>query len=202
MTMLTWLLPAACVACRRLLRDDARAGLCSRCRAALVPSPPASVGLFSHEGPMRRALSALKYGRDLARAGPLGRVLGPSVAAASFDLAVAVPLHRRRQRARGFNQSDLLLRTALRAAGRRPSVSALKRCRHTPPQVGLSASLRRQNVEGAFAVRSAHQAGLRGRRILLFDDVVTTGATLHAAAAPLRAAGAQVSFLALLQAVA
>ncbi|MBV1862188.1 MAG: ComF family protein, partial [Nannocystaceae bacterium] len=155
-----------------------------------------------HEGPMRRALSALKYERDLTRAGPLGRALAPHVALASFDLAVAVPLHRRRQRFRGFNQSDVMLREALRAAGRPPPAPVLKRSRHTTPQVGLPAKLRRKNVEDAFVIRPTKKFPLRGRRVLLFDDVVTTGATLQAAAAPLRAAGAQVSFLALLQALA
>jgi len=151
---------------------------------------------------MRRALSALKYERDLARAGPLGRVLGPRLGQASFDLAVAVPLHRSRQRSRGFNQSELLLREALREAGLPPPAPVLKRSRDTAPQVGLPANLRRHNVEHAFVLRVHKRFPLRGRRVLLFDDVVTTGATLQAAAAPLRAAGAQVSFLALLQAVA
>ncbi|MGH1340074.1 MAG: ComF family protein [Nannocystales bacterium] len=200
--MLTWLVPPACVGCRRLLRDDAAKGMCSRCSAELVPSPASSVGVFSHEGPMRRALSALKYERDLARAGPLGRVLGPHVGRASFDLAIAVPLHRSRQRFRGFNQSELLLREALREAGLPRPVSVLERSRDTAPQVGLPAPLRRQNVERAFTVRPQRKSELRGRRVLLFDDVVTTGATLQAAAQPLRDAGAEVSFLALLQAVA
>lgn len=151
---------------------------------------------------MRRALSALKYERDLARTEPMGRMLCQRLTEASFDAAVAVPLHRRRQRFRGFNQSDLILREALRAAGRPPPLTVLKRSRNTPPQVGLPAPLRRENVDGAFILRPAEGSSLRGRRVLLFDDVVTTGATLQAAAQPLRAAGAQVSFLALLQAVA
>lgn len=200
--MLTWLIPPACVGCRRLLRDDASAGLCRPCAAEVVPNPPAEIGLFSYEGPMRRALSALKYDRDLGRAGPLGQALGPRLTACAFDLAVAVPLHRRRQRARGFNQSELLLRGALRAAGLPPPAPVLRRSRNTPPQVGLPAHDRRTNVDGAFALVPIKRHPVRGRRILLFDDVVTTGATLHAAAAPLRAAGAQVSFLALLQALA
>lgn len=199
--MLAWLLPPACVACRRLLRTDAPRGLCSACDLEVVPAAPGSVGLFSHEGPLRRAVSALKYDRDLGRVGPLAALLVPALEARRFDLAVAVPLHPRRQRARGFNQSDLLLRTALRLLDRAPPRPVLRRTRATTPQVGLPASARRANVEGAFTL-APRAPGLQGRCVLLFDDVVTTGSTLQAAAAPLTAAGAEVTCLALLQALA
>lgn len=200
--MLRWLLPPACVGCRRLLREDASAGLCSGCAPEVVPTEPGNVGAFSHEGPLRRALSALKYDRDLARVGPLAALLHARLAASRFDLAVAVPLHIRRQRSRGFNQSDALLRAALRGIGKPAPRPALRRIRPTAPQVGLSGSARRDNVVGAFDLHPRHSADLPGQTVLLFDDVVTTGATLQAAAAPLRAAGARVTCLALLQAVA
>jgi len=159
------------------------------------------VGQFSHEGPLRRALSALKYERDLARVGPLAALLVPALRVARFDLTTAVPLHPWRQRGRGFNQSELLLRAALRQLGVGPPARLLRRTRTTAPQVGLPAPERRTNVEGAFAV-APRAPSLRGRTVLLFDDVVTTGSTLQAAAAPLRAAGAEVTCLALLQALA
>ncbi len=197
-----WLLPPACVACRTLLRADASRGLCRACDADVVPTEAGSIGLFSHEGALPRALRALKYGRDLARVGPLAELIAPALESASFDVAVAVPLHRRRQRSRGFNQTELLLCRALRAGGLPPPTPALRRHRATRPQVGLPASERRDNVAGAFAVRSRAVRRVSGRRVLLFDDVITTGSTLRAAAAPLQAAGAQVTFLALLQAVA
>jgi len=200
--MLAWLLPPACVACNRLLRPDAQRGLCSSCLAELVPTEPGSIGQFSHEGPLRRALRALKYDRDLSRVGPLADVVALALSGSRFDLATAVPLHPRRQRRRGFNQSELLLRRALRSAGITPPVSLLRRTRATPPQVGLPAARRRDNVAGAFAIRPGAAPSVRGRTVLLFDDVITTGSTLRAAAAPLCAAGAQVTYLALLQAVA
>lgn len=197
--MLELFLPPACVACRRLLRDDASRGLCRACNLEVVPTRGDALAPFTHEGPLRRALSALKYDGDLARAGPLGRLLRPSLGARTFDLAAAVPLHPRRQRSRGFNQSELLLRAGLGAS--RPT-RLLKRTRATDPQVGLPARRRHENVAGAFALHPQVRLDLRGRRVLLFDDVCTTGATLQAAAVPLQAAGATVTFLALLQAVA
>jgi ComF family protein len=198
--MLDWLLPSACVACLRLLRTDASRGLCSVCAAEVVPAPPCSPGSFSHEGALRRALSAFKYERDLSRVGPLAELI--PLEGHRFDHAIAVPLHPRRQRFRGFNQSELLLRRALRMAGRDAPLEALRRTRPTPPQVGLPAHLRKENVSGAFALSPRQGRALAGRRVLLFDDVITTGATLQAAAEPLRAAGAEVTFLALMQAVA
>lgn len=198
--MLDWLLPSACVACLRLLRADASRGLCSACAAEVVPAEERSPGAFSYEGALRRALSAFKYQRDLSRVGPLAELI--ALRDLPFDDAVAVPLHPRRQRSRGFNQSELLLRRALRMHGHRAPVPALRRTRPTAPQVGLPAHQRKDNVKGAFALSRRAAALLQGRRVLLFDDVVTTGATLQAAAAPLRAAGAEVTFLALLQAVA
>lgn len=198
--MLDWLLPSACVACLRLLRADASRGLCSVCASEVVPAAERSPGAFSHEGALRRALSAFKYERDLSRVGPLAELI--PLRDLAFDYAVAVPLHPRRQRFRGFNQSELLLRRALRMHGRQAPVHALRRTRATAPQVGLPAHLRKDNVAGAFALDRRAPALLQGRRVVLFDDVITTGATLQAAAAPLRAVGAEVSFLALLQAVA
>ena len=168
----------------------------------MVPTGPRAVGCFSHEGSLRRALSALKYERDLARVGPLADLLAPALNARPFDLAVAVPLHRRRRRARGFNQSEQLLRAALRRARLPPPVPLLRRTRATAPQVGLSGAARRHNVEGAFDLQPGRRPVLHGASVLLFDDVMTTGATLEAAAAPLRAAGARPTYLALLQAVA
>ncbi|MCR9160401.1 MAG: ComF family protein [Nannocystaceae bacterium] len=198
--MLDWLLPPACVACLCLLRADASRGLCSACASELVPAAEHSPGVYSHEGPLRRALSAFKYQRDVSRVGPLAALL--PLHDLAFDHAVAVPLHPRRQRSRGFNQSELLLRRALRMHGREAPLHALRRTRPTAPQVGLPAHLRKENVAGAFCLARRAPSTLTGRRVLLFDDVITTGSTLQAAAQPLRAAGAEVTFLALLQAVA
>ena len=201
--VLSVLLPRVCVACRVLLRPDAPRGLCSACDLEVVPTTAGAVAPFVYEGPLRRAMAAQKYERDLGRVGPLADLLRGAPALAIEDLAEAipVPLHRARQRSRGFNPAELLLRRAVKGHGLRVR-NRLRRVRATPPQVGLPPAARRTNVAGAFALRRGAEAALRGRHVLLFDDVVTTGATMEAASAPLRGAGARVSVLALLQAVA
>jgi ComF family protein len=105
------------------------------------------------------------------------------------DIAVPVPLHRRRARERGFNQADDLAR----ATGL-PVVRALRRVRATPSQTDLPAARRYANVRDAFALRRG--IDVRGLRILIVDDVCTTGATIEACARVLRQGGAaQVSAL-------
>ena len=103
----------------------------------------------------------------------------------SPDVIAPVPLHGRRERERGYNQSSLLAREVSRRAGI-GSAQALRRTRDTPSQTAMSIEERRRNVDGAFECAG----DVRGRRVLLVDDVVTTGATMSACAATLKAAGA------------
>lgn len=106
------------------------------------------------------------------------------------DLIVPVPLHYFRLVRRGFNQSGWLAGALARSSGVRLSVDALARTRATPIQGGLSADGRRRNVQGAFRVRRTRTRLVSGKRVLLVDDVLTTGATAEACALALNRAGA------------
>lgn len=210
-TALDLLFPPRCVACKRR-----GAWLCARCQEQITPivdpvcrscgrgidsgfvcdtcrhHPLALDGVRAaayFEGPLRQAIHHLKYKGLRTLAGPLGDLLGAAYLRYSLpaDLIVPVPLHSSRYAQRGFNQSELLA-GRLSATIRTPlAASALVRVRNTPSQVGLSASQRRDNVKEAFSWQGP---SLRGQRLLLIDDVCTTGATLEACAAALRAAGA------------
>jgi ComF family protein len=139
---------------------------------------------------------ALKYGgrRGLAAglAGELARVVPPGPGA---DLLMAVPLHSARRRERGYNQAGLLAAALAGRIGVPLLDGAMERVRDTRPQARLDPRARRDNVAGAFRVKSP--AALEGRSILLVDDVITTGATLEACLDALARAGARASGVAL-----
>lgn len=142
------------------------------------------------------AVHALKYAARTRVAATLAAEMARALEGLPRpDLVMAVPLHAARERERGHNQAERLATPLAAALGALHVRGVLVRSRHTPPQVGGSAAERRRNVRGAFEVRGP--SALRGRRVLLVDDVVTTGATLEAALDALRAAGAETSAAAL-----
>jgi ComF family protein len=118
------------------------------------------------------------------------------------DLIVPVPLHRKRLFRRRYNQSAVLALALARHSAKMASVDALVRTRHTPPMGGLSREARLRNLRGAIAVRAGREALLAGRKVVLIDDVLTTGATAQACARALRKAGvARVDVLSLARVV-
>jgi len=143
-----------------------------------------------YSGPVRAALRALKYGGERRLAEPLGAAVAERwrEAGRGGEVLVPVPVHAERRRARGYDQA-VLLATVAAGALRLPVAEALERERSTVPQFELGRERRADNVRGAFGVRAQAAPVVRGRWILLVDDVATTGATLVACADALLAAG-------------
>ncbi len=169
--------------------------LCGGC----IDDPPyfaAARAAVLFDGPVRDLIHRFKYGRKVQHCRPLGllaaRQLGAFAADCSADLIIPVPLHVKRLRERGFNQA-VLLGEFLAGNWRLPlSRNNLRRTRWTEPQINLSAAERRDNVRGAFAVQDAGE--VRNRRIILVDDVYTTGSTVAECARTLRKGGAEAVF--------
>jgi ComF family protein len=171
-------------------------GPCGRCRRGLGPfARGASLGPY--EGTLRVLVHELKFRGRRRVAHRLAEALldAPGVASVlaaeptrPAPVLVPVPLHPRRLRERGFNQSALLAHAVALSPGLRVVEGALTRREDTAPQTGLSAARRRANVARAFVVR--RRAPVTGRIVVLVDDVTTTGATARACARALLSAGA------------
>jgi ComF family protein len=166
-----------------------------------IANPPAyqrARAAVRYDDVARTLVHALKYqdrtdlapamGRWMARAGQ--QLLGEA------DVLVPVPLHWRRGWSRRYNQSGALARVISRQSGVKLATEALRRVRATEQQIGLSRTQRASNVQGAFEVAPERSADIEGRRVVLVDDVLTSGATTDACArALLRASAAQVDVL-------
>ena len=145
---------------------------------------------FRFEGTIREAIHSLKYRNIRAIAGPLAEYLADYHRGESLktDVLVAVPLHSKRLRERGYNQSELLARSLAKAGGLPLIADCLHRTRDTPPQArSTNVEERRANVARAF---SCKPGSVTGKSVLIIDDVTTTGATLEACAQELKKAGA------------
>jgi ComF family protein len=166
--------------------------LCLECIRQMPPySGARAFGYYSME--MRQLIHELKFAgrQSLAKlvAPLLARVFVDSWRREDFDFITAVPLHPSRRRERGFNQSELLARALAHKVALPEVDNVLRRTTATRPQVGLSDAQRQENVRNAF--RCAHPEMVAGKRILLVDDVMTTGATVACASQVLLAAGAE-----------
>lgn len=208
--LLRVLYPPRCEGCGARLLDAAQP-LCHRClyrleRAeaahldrllARLPEARAALDgafalwLFDDGGTVQRVQHLLKYGNRPHVGRALGQVMGTAYGATTAPrpaLVLPIPLHRARRYERGYNQSAMLAQGVGCALGVPVEEALLVRCRATRTQTNLSRRRRWSNVEGAFAV--ATPQAVAGRTLLLIDDVMTTGATLAAAAAALKHAGA------------
>jgi ComF family protein len=182
-----WVKEPICHRCGRSLLH--KANVCRSCWKQDFPLQQVRASLYYRE-PLAGVLHKMKYEGLFALAEPLAEMM---VAAwpdwePTPDEIVPIPLHQRRKRRRGFNQSSLLAIGVSDQVEISFNEQALMRTRHTVPQVDLSPARRLLNVRGAFTA-VAHQ--VKGKQILLIDDVYTTGATMSAAADALIASGAR-----------
>lgn len=147
----------------------------------------------SHRGPAASLVHAFKFRGSRPAAIAAGRRMAAALTLhpelSGFDALAAVPVHARRERERGYNQAELLAREVAAATGL-PLLDALARSRPGAPSWRLGRVERRAELAGAFAPRPEAAAGLRGRRVLVIDDVAATGTTFEACAEALRSAGA------------
>lgn len=193
--LLDLVFPPQCLTCAALAEP-----FCAHCRAEIrrpagaQPVPHGLADLRSagyHDGPLREAVLRLKFGRKVALVEPLADLLAdeltPLFPLWRPDLIAPVPNHWTRRFQRGFNQSELLAREVARRCDL-PYRPVLLKLRATRPQVGLTADERAQNLRGALGIDSREP--LRGSRVVVIDDVTTTGATLAACAVALQTAGA------------
>lgn len=162
--------------------------LCANCRThPLVIEKIRSVALF--DGVLRQAIHRFKYEHLSGLAEPFGEMLADYWRREQLtaDWLIPVPLHPSRERDRGYNQSELLARHLARRVNVPVSSQGLRRTRVTAVQMTLNAAQRRENVAGAF---ECVEARVRGGRVIVIDDVGTTGATLDACAQAVLKAGA------------
>ncbi|MEK7286398.1 MAG: ComF family protein [Nitrospirota bacterium] len=153
--------------------------------------PPFSKAItpFFYEGPLATAICKFKYEKKSHLAKPLGTMLADHLPPMDVDFVTAIPLHPNRLRNREFNQSLLLAREVSRLRKIPLLIDEMVRVKETVPQVGLHHKEREENIKGAFHV--IREAAVRNFRILLIDDVYTTGATLKEGAKRLMRAGAK-----------
>ena len=195
--LLALLFPDRCAGCGRL-----SALLCPSCQARLVPypadrrPPPPSLAevhvAYTFQSPLREAVHQLKYRRVQRMARPLGALLAAHAAerCAKVEAVLAIPLHRERLAERGFNQAESLAREVAQRLSLPLLRTGIVRTRATQQQAQLDARARAENMRDAFRWEGAPPP----RRLLLVDDVYTTGATMAACAEALRASGAEAVY--------
>jgi len=167
---------------------------CSKCMGEITYIKPStfvhSIGLYN--GPLKKAIKSLKYGKKIGLAAPLGDILAryimASVGKNSLDFIIPVPLHVKKEEERGFNQSEKISKIVSSVTGIPTVVGILNRTRETRPQFEVDRDDRLQNVYGAFEL--LNRDFIAGKRIALLDDIYTTGATISECTRVLKEGGA------------
>ena len=207
--LLHLIFPPKCLFCQKVLLND-EADMCRACRNDLDDFPRTKnkysfvagwTALWYYNGDPRNSVLRYKF-RDLRNYAPrYGKLLGMGILQSTLpmcDFITWVPVSAMRKFSRGFDQVELIARATGKEM-KMPVVSTLKKIRNTPPQSGIrDASARRANVLGAYKVKP--KADVEGKRILLLDDVITTGSTISECAKMLLLAGAKEVYCAALAA--
>lgn len=149
--------------------------------------------VFEKEGALQKLLHALKYDGTTAAGVELGRKVGEVLlrSGVQVDCIVPVPLHRRKERERGYNQAEYIARGIAEITGFPVRTDLLRRTRYTQTQTQLDRAQRKANMEEAFAIVKENGGNVAGKTILVVDDVITTGATIISCAATLLSANAR-----------
>jgi ComF family protein len=173
---------------------------CGKCLTVKLPFNFARSG-FIYDGAVAESIHRFKYSGKIILANPLGALMASHAEALKLkpDVVVPVPLHGKRLKARGFNQSLMLARAVAKRLGVKTDWAGLKRTKPTLPQIGLKHNERAENVAGAFEVITPSL--FKSKKVLLIDDVFTTGATITECAKTLKKSGAEVSILTLARVV-
>ncbi|MBI4698122.1 MAG: ComF family protein [Nitrospirae bacterium] len=216
-SFLNILFPEICPVCTKPVKDHKTAPICIDCWKTLSPyggpmcqrcgkplasevsticgecmkDEPAFIyarGFGLYEGALKKAINLLKFYGIKRLSKPLSDIIA-SVKMPQVEAVVPVPLHEKRLRQREFNQSALLAKYLAKKAGTSFMSDCLVKIKDTRPQVGLNADERRRNVKGAFTVKD--KGPVAGKKVLLIDDVVTTGATVRECSRVLKKAGAE-----------
>src|SRR5262245_42406632 len=191
-SQLSFIEPPCCARLGIPFAYDPGSGLLSLEAIANPPAYDRARAAVRYDGVARTLVQALKYGDRLDLAPMMGRWMARAGRElfVDVDALIPVPLHWRRRWARRFNQSAALAGAISALCGVPVSHAGLKRARATPQQVGRSKTERAENVQGAFIVPGEHRAEIAGRRLILVDDVLTSGATVDACTRALLRAGA------------
>lgn len=207
----SFILPNSCICCNSIMDAGARF-VCPKCYGELesfnISHPwleeeklagsidnSLSAFWFREGKPIQSLMHAMKYQKMRSIGNLLGEETGKRIVAQSsinFDYVLPVPLHKARQRDRTYNQSDFIAAGIAEIIKAEPLLNGITRARFTGTQTKLNKTERIENVSGAFTVNPKQSAKIRGKNIIITDDVITTGATILECAKAVRSAGANI----------
>lgn len=194
-----WFFPPKCILCRKVLTKE-QTDLCPACRADVaafpektktIPHVKSWFALWHYDSIVRKSIIRFKFQKATVYAESYGRLLAMYLLThdKDFDLITWVPVSAMRKRERGYDQTELIAKHVGLALGIQPT-QLLKKVRHNRPQSGIRGyAMRKANVLGAY--QAANPEAIAGKRILLLDDIITTGATVSECARVLLTAGAK-----------